>query len=117
MTNLGKKLPLLLAGLLVIVPAFSQSEEDLDKAMKTVGKTMGELRKANEAKDEAALKAGGATLVEQFMIAAKFFDSHKMTEASEMNAKTITAAKALADGSGTMAGVRSEEHTSELQSQ
>ena len=107
MTNLGKKLPLLLAGLLVIVPAFSQSEEDLDKAMKTVGKTMGELRKANEAKDEAALKAGGATLVEQFMIAAKFFDSHKMTEASEMNAKTITAAKALADGSGTMAGVSS----------
>lgn len=107
MTNLGKKLPLLLAGLLVIVPAFSQSEEDLDKAMKTVGKTMGELRKANEAKDEAALKAGGATLVEQFMIAAKFFDSHKMTEASEMNAKTITAAKALADGSGTMAGVGS----------
>ena len=107
MTNLGNKLPLLLAGLLVIVPAFSQSEEDLDKAMKTVGKTMGELRKANEAKDEAALKAGGATLVEQFMIAAKFFDSHKMTEASEMNAKTLTAAKALADGSGTMAGVGS----------
>ncbi len=105
MTNLGKKLPLLLAGLLVIVPAFSQSEEDLTKAMKTVGKTMGELRKANEAKDEAALKAGGAILVEQFTIAAKFFASHKMDEANEMNAKTITAAKALADGSGTMAGV------------
>ena len=107
MTNLGKKLPLLLAGLLVIVPAFSQSEEDLTKAMKTVGKTMGELRKANEAKDEAALKAGGAILVEQFAIAAKFFASHKMDEANEMNAKTISAAKALADGSGSMAGVGS----------
>lgn len=105
MTNLGKTLSLFLAGALVIVPAFSQSEEDLDKAMKTVGKTMGELRKANEAKDETALKAGGATLVTQFGVAAKFFAAHKMAEASEMNAKSLTAAKALADGSGTMAGV------------
>lgn len=105
MSKMGKTFSILLAGLLVIVPAFSQSEEDLDKSMKTVGKTMGELRKANEAKDEAGLKAGGATLVEQFTIAGKFFAAHKMADAVEMNNKTLAAAKALADGSGTMAGV------------
>ena len=107
MTNLGKKLPLLLASLLVIVPAFSQSEEDLTKAMKSVGKSMGELRKANEAKDEAALKAGGASLVEQFTISGKFFAAHKMTDAVEMNNKSLAASKALADGSGTIVGVGS----------
>ncbi len=107
MTKLGKKLSLVLAGVLLIVPAFSQSEEDLTKSMKTVGKTMGELRKANEAKDEAALKAGGATLVEQFTLAGKFFTEHKMTDAVEMNNKTLAAAKALADGSGTMMAVGS----------
>lgn len=105
MSKMGKTFSILLAGLLVIVPAFSQSEEDLDKSMKTVGKTMGELRKANEAKDEAGLKAGGKTLVEQFTIAGKFFAAHKMADAVEMNGKTLAAAKALADGSGTMAGV------------
>jgi cytochrome c556 len=107
MSKMGKTFSILLAGLLVIVPAFSQSEEDLDKSMKTVGKTMGELRKANEAKDEAGLKAGGKTLVEQFTIAGKFFAAHKMADAVEMNGKTLAAAKALADGSGTMAGVGS----------
>lgn len=107
MTKLGKLFSLLLAGLLVIVPAFSQSEEDLDKAMKLVGKTMGDLRKANEAKDEAGLKAGGKVLVEQFTLAGKFFASHKMADAVEMNNKTLAASKALADGSGTMAGVGS----------
>ncbi|WP_162180007.1 hypothetical protein [Bryobacter aggregatus] len=105
MIKVGSKLSLFLAGILVIVPAFSQSEEDLEKSMKTVGKTMGELRKANEAKDEAALKAGGATLVEQFTIAGKFFAAHKMTDAVELNNKSLAAAKALADGSGNMAGV------------
>jgi len=105
MSKMGKTFSILLAGLLVIVPAFSQSEEDLDKSMKTVGKTMGELRKANEAKDEAGLKAGGKTLVEQFTIAGKFFAAHKMADAVEMNNKTLAASKALADGSGTMAGV------------
>lgn len=107
MTKLGKKLSLVLAGMLVIVPAFSQSEEDLTKAMKTTGKTMADLRKANEAKDEAGLKAGGAILVEQFTASGKFFAAHKMTDAVEMNNKTLAAAKALADGSGTMMGVGS----------
>lgn len=105
MTKLGKLFSLLLAGTLVIVPAFSQSEEDLDKSMKLVGKTMGELRKANEAKDEAALKAGGKVLVEQFTLAAKFWAKHKMADATEMNEKTLAAAKALADGSGAFASV------------
>ncbi|MBM3760095.1 MAG: hypothetical protein FJW36_07590 [Acidobacteria bacterium] len=107
MTKLGKFFSLLLAGLLVAVPALPQSEEDLDKAMKLVGKTMGELRKANEAKDEAGLKAGGKVLVEQFTLGGKFFASHKMADAVEMNGKTLAAAKALADGSGTMAAVGS----------
>jgi cytochrome c556 len=107
MTKFGKTISFLLVGMLAIVPAFSQSEEDLDKAMKTVGKTMGELRKANEANDAAGLKAGGKTLVDQFTIAAKFFASHKMADATEMNNKTLTAAKALADGSGTFASVGS----------
>ena len=105
MTKLGKSISFLLAGMLVIVPAFSQSEEDLDKAMKTVGKTMGELRKANEAKDEAALKAGGQVLVDQFTIAAKFWASHKMADATEMNGKTLAAAKTLAAGTGEFAAV------------
>ncbi len=104
MTKLGKLFSLLLAGTLVIVPAFSQSE-DLDKSMKLDGKTMGELRKANEAKDEAALKAGGKVLVEQFTLAAKFWAKHKMADATEMNEKTLAAAKALADGSGAFASV------------
>lgn len=76
--------------------------------MKTIGKTMGELRKATEAKDEAALKAGGKVLVEQFAISAKFFAKHKdhgMSDAVELNDKSSAAAKALADGSGTMQGV------------
>jgi cytochrome c556 len=107
MTKFGKTISFLLVGMLAIVPAFSQSEEDLDKAMKTVGKTMGELRKANEANDAAGLKAGGKTLVDQFTIAAKFFAAHKMADATEMNNKTMTAAKALADGSGTFAAVGS----------
>lgn len=104
---MGKTLSIFFAGMLVIVPAFSQSEEDLDKAMKATGKTMGELRKANEAKDEAAIKAAGKVLVEQFTISGKFFAAHKAADAVEMNAKTLAAAKALADGSGTMAAVGS----------
>lgn len=104
---MGKLFSILLAGMLAIVPAFSQSEEDLDKAMKLVGKTMGELRKATEAKDEAAIKAGGKVLVEQFTLSGKFFAAHKAADAVEMNAKALTAAKALADGSGTMAAVGS----------
>jgi cytochrome c556 len=78
--------------------------------MKTVGKTMGELRKANEAKDEAALKAGGKVLVEQFSNAAKFWAKHKdhgTADAVEWNEKTLTAAKALADGTGNLQGVGS----------
>ncbi|MFN7543576.1 MAG: hypothetical protein ACK5TN_12390 [Acidobacteriota bacterium] len=105
MTKLGKLFSLLLAGMLAIVPAFSQTEEDLDKAMKLVGKTMGELRRANEAKDEAALKAGGKVLVEQFNLSAKFWAKHKMADATEMNKKTLDAAKALADGTGPFAAV------------
>jgi cytochrome c556 len=100
----------LFTGLLLAPAGFSQSEEDLDKWMKTVGKTMGELRKANEAKDEAALKAGGKVLVEQFTNAAKFFAKHKdhgMGDAVEWNEKTLTAAKALADGTGTLQNVGS----------
>lgn len=104
---MGKTLSILFAGMLAIAPAFSQSEEDLDKAMKTVGKTMGELRKASEAKDEAAIKAAGKTLVEQFTIAGKFFEAHKVADAVEMNGKTLAAAKALAEGTGTMAAVGS----------
>jgi len=107
MSKLGKIISFFLAGILVMVPAFSQSEEDLVKGMKTVGKTMGELRKANEANDAAALKAGGQVLVDQFTIAAKFWASHKMADATEMNTKTLAAAKALADGSGTFAAVGS----------
>jgi len=107
MSKLGKTISFFLAGILVMVPAFSQSEEDLVKGMKTVGKTMGELRKANEANDAAALKAGGQVLVDQFTIAAKFWASHKMADATEMNTKTLAAAKALADGSGTFAAVGS----------
>lgn len=107
MTKIGKLLSGVLAGALVLVPAFSQSEEDLDKSMKTIGKTMGELRKASEAKDEAAIKAAGKTLVEQFTISGKFFASKKMDHAVELNAKSVEAAKALADGSGTMAGIGS----------
>jgi len=107
MTKMGKTLSMFFAGMLVIVPAFSQSEEDLDKAMKTAGKTMGELRKANEAKDEAAIKAAGKVLVEQFTLAGKFFAAHKAADAAEMNGKTLAASKALADGSGTMAAVGS----------
>lgn len=100
MTKLGKVSSLILAGMLVMVPAFSQSEEDLDKAMKTVGKTMGDLRKANEANDAEALKAGGKVLVEQFTLSGKFFASHKMADAVEMNNKSLDAAKALAGGTG-----------------
>ncbi len=98
----------LLTGLLMAPASFSQSEEDLDKAMKTIGKTMGELRKANEAKDEAALKAGGKVLAEQFAISAKFFAKHKdhgMGDAVEWNEKSLAASKALADGTGALMGV------------
>jgi cytochrome c556 len=98
----------LLTGLLMAPAGFSQSEEDLDKAMKTIGKTMGELRKANEAKDEAALKAGGKVLAEQFAISAKFFAKHKdhgMGDAVEWNEKSLAASKALADGTGALMGV------------
>lgn len=97
-------------GLLAAPAAFSQSEEDLDKWMKNVGKAMGDLRKANEAKDAEALKAGGKILVENFENAAKFFAKHKdhgMADAVEWNTKTLTAARALADGSGTFQGVSS----------
>ncbi|MDX2269792.1 MAG: hypothetical protein NW208_16950 [Bryobacter sp.] len=99
---------LLLSGLLLVPSSFSQSEEDLDKWMKTVGKTMGELRKANQANDAEALKAGGKVLVEQFTNAAKFFAKHKdhgMADAVEWNEKTLTAAKALADGTGSFGAV------------
>jgi cytochrome c556 len=105
MTTKVKLFSFLLAGLLVIAPAFSQSEEDLDKAMKTVGKTMGDLRKANEAKDTEALKAGGEVLVEQFTLAGKFWAKHKMADATEMNNKALEAAKALAAGTGEFAAV------------
>lgn len=105
MTKSGKLFSFLLAGMLVIVPAFSQSEEELDKAMKTVGKTMGDLRKANEAKDAEGLKAGGKVLVEQFTLAGKFWAKHKMADATEMNNKTLEAAKALAAGTGEFAAV------------
>jgi cytochrome c556 len=100
----------LFMGLMLAPASFSQTEEELDKWMKTVGKTMGDLRKANEAKDEAALKAGGAILVEQFTNAAKYWDKHKehgMGDAVEWNEKTLTAAKALAAGTGTLQGVGS----------
>lgn len=107
MTKLFKQGCILLAGVLFIVPAFSQSEEDLDKWMKTVGKTMGDLRKANEAKDEAALKAGGKTLVEMFTNADKFWAKHNLADAQEWNKATLTAAKALADGTGDLRGVGS----------
>ncbi len=105
MTKSGKLFSLLLAGMLVIVPAFSQSEEDLDKAMKAVGKTMGDLRKANEANDAEALKAGGKVLVEQFTLSSKFWAKHKMDDAIAMNDKTLAAAKALAAGTGDFASV------------
>ncbi len=101
---------MMITGLLLVPAGFSQSEEDFDKAMKTVGKTMGDLRKANEAKDEAGLKAGGKVLVEQFTLAAKFWAKHKdhgMADAVEWNEKTLTAAKALADGSGNLMAVGS----------
>lgn len=101
------RIAMLLALVLGVTPGFSQSEEDLDKWMKTVGKTMGELRKATEAKDEAALKAGGATLVEMFTNSGKFFAKHKMADAITMNEKTLAAAKALAAGTGDMRGVGS----------
>jgi cytochrome c556 len=102
MTKMGKLFSSVLAGALMIVPAFSQSEEDLDKAMKTVGKSMGELRKASEAKDEAAIKAIGKTLVESFTVSGKFFASHKLKDAVEMNDKALAAAKSLAAGTGSM---------------
>jgi cytochrome c556 len=105
MTTKVKLFSFLVAGLLVIAPAFSQSEEDLDKAMKTVGKTMGDLRKANEANDTEALKAGGEVLVEQFTLAGKFWAKHKMADATEMNNKALEAAKALAAGTGEFAAV------------
>lgn len=101
------RIAMLIALVLGVTPGFSQSEEDLDKWMKTVGKTMGELRKANEAKDEAALKAGGATLVEMFTNAGKFFAKNKMEDAVALNAKTLDAAKALAAGTGDMRSVGS----------
>jgi len=75
--------------------------------MKTVGKTMGELRKANTDKDEAGLKAGGATLVEMFTNAGKFWAKHNMADATEMNAKTLAAAKELAAGTGALGAVGS----------
>jgi cytochrome c556 len=101
---------LLFTSLLLAPAGFSQSEEDLDKSMKAIGKAMGDLRKANEAKDEAGLKAGGKILAEQFAISAKFFAKHKdhgMADAVEMNGKSLAASKALADGSGTFAAVGS----------
>jgi cytochrome c556 len=107
MSFLAKRYSLLLAGTLFLVPAFSQTEEELDKWMKAVGKTAGELRKANEANDAEALKAGGKTMVELFTKAETFWVKHKMNDAVEMNKKTVAGAKALADGSGPLQGLMS----------
>lgn len=107
MNQLFKQFCLVLVGVLCISPAFSQTEDDLDKWMKSVGKAMGDLRKANEAKDEAALKAGGKILVEAFTNADKFWAKHKMNDATDWNKATLTAAKALADGTGGLQAVGS----------
>jgi cytochrome c556 len=107
MNFFAKRLPLVLAGVMCLAPAFSQTEEELDKWMKAVGKTAGALRKANEANDAEALKAGGKTMVDLFGQAETFWAKHKMTDAVEMNKKTVAGAKALADGTGNLQGLMS----------
>jgi hypothetical protein len=76
--------------------AQAQDVAALEKAMKSVGPAFGATRKAIEADDMAAAKAGAETLSKAFVEAEGFFKSHDKADGVEWSQGAKKAADAIA---------------------